>query len=281
MSIDKTSCKLKSKNLQVIVNKITEATERASKGEDGVQLPDNQESITKLINNMRTYLIKDISISEEAEKSTLFQIQSTCHPFTESLSKSLGELKEQLQEEFSNSEDITETLNKLPIKPQDELFKRVFGCGQQCPFCKVPCEAGGKEHEKHHAAVHRPQGLGRYRDVATKKLVETLCTTDVHSKCKFRNTETKYEWHPYKDYMDYYPDWLIPPDSTIEASDYWKYVLVQYNERFAQEYEAKPADVPEAWRRITKEQALKGLKDAFIINNIQHTILNIFKTKQH
>ncbi|XP_028421699.1 up-regulator of cell proliferation-like [Perca flavescens] len=265
MSKDKTLCKLKSKNLQVIVKKITEATERASKGEDGVLLPDNQESITQLIDNMRTYLIKDISISVEAEKTSLFQIQSTCHPFTKSLSKSLGELKEQLQEEFSNSEDITETLNKLPIKPQDELFKRMFGCGQQCPFCKVPCEAGGKEHEKHHAAVHRPQGLGRYRHVDTEKLVPTLCTTSVHSDRKFRNTETKGEWHPYKNYTTYYPDWHIPPDSTFEASDYWKYVLVQYNERFAQEYKAKPADVPEAWRRITKEQALKGLKDAFNI----------------
>ncbi|KAE8297764.1 Interferon-induced very large GTPase 1 Very large-inducible GTPase-1 [Larimichthys crocea] len=57
----------------------------------------------------------------------------------------------------------------------------------------------------------------------------------------------------------------VDTDRTIEASDYWKFVLVQYNDRFAQEYKAKPADVPEAWRTITKEQALKGLKDAFNI----------------
>ncbi|KAM9366757.1 interferon-induced very large GTPase 1-like, partial [Symphorus nematophorus] len=265
MSEDKTLYKLKKNNLQVIVKKITEATQKASKGEDGVLLPDNKESITELINNMRKYLIKDISISEEAEKTTLFQIQSTCHPFTKSLMKSLSELKEQLQEEFSNSENITETLNKLPIKPQDELFKRVFGCGQQCPFCKVPCEAGGKKHEKHHAAVHRPKGLGRYRYDETEKLSETLCTTAVHSERKFRNTDTEWKDHPYKEYTKYYPDWLIPPDRTLEASDYWKYVLVQYNDRFAEEYKAKPADVPDAWRSITKEQALKGLKEAFNI----------------
>ena len=265
MSEDKTLSKLKNKTLQVIVQKITEATKKASKGEDGVQLPDNQENITVLINNMRKYLIKDISISEEAEKTTLFKIQSTCHPFTKCLIKSLSDLNEQLQKEFSNSDNITETLNKLPLKPQDELFKRVFGCGLQCPFCKVPCEAGGKEHTKHHAAVHRPQGLGMYSNEDTEKLVETLCTTDVHSEQKFKNTDTKWEWHPYKEYTTYYPDWHIPPDSSIEASDYWKYVLVKYNDRFAQEYKAKPADVPEAWRRITKEQALKGLKDAFNI----------------
>ncbi|XP_045889041.1 up-regulator of cell proliferation-like [Micropterus dolomieu] len=265
MSEDQTLCKLKKKNLQVIVDKITEATERASKGEDGDLLPDNKESITELISNMRKYLIKDVSISAEAEKTTLFQIQSTCHPFTKSLVKSLSELKEELQEEFSSSEDITETLNNLPINPQDELFKRVFGCGRQCPFCKVPCEAGGKDHRQHHAAVHRPQALGGYRIIDTQKLVERLCTTNVHGERKFRNTDTKGEWHPYQQYTTYYPDWHIPPDPSIEASDYWKYVLVKYNDRFAKEFKAKPADVPEAWRRITKEQALKGLKDAFNI----------------
>uniref|UniRef100_A0A3B4W8V3 VLIG-type G domain-containing protein n=1 Tax=Seriola lalandi dorsalis TaxID=1841481 RepID=A0A3B4W8V3_SERLL len=239
VSEDDTLCKLKNNNLQVIVDKMKQAIQQASKGEGGVLLPDNTESITELINNMRKYLIKDISISVEAEKTTLFQIQSTCDPFINSLKISIDDLKDQLHEEFSNSGNITETLNKLPVKPQDELFKRVFGCRRQCPFCKVPCEAGGKEHKKHHAAVHRPQGLGRYRNIDTQKLVATLCTTDVHSEGKFRNADTNWEPHPYKDYTTYYPDWHIPPDNTIEASDYWKYVLVQYNDRFAQRYQAK------------------------------------------
>nr|XP_020458321.1 up-regulator of cell proliferation-like [Monopterus albus] len=263
MSENKTLYNLKNKSLQVIVHKITEALEQASKGEDGILLPDNTESINELMKNMRKYLLKDISISVEAEKSTLFQIQSTCHPFTNSLKISIDGLEKQLQEEFPTSEKIMKTLNKLPVKPQDELFKRIFGCGQQCPFCKVPCEAGGKEHRQHHAAVHRPQGLGEYRNIDTQELVEVLCTTDVYGQQTFRNTDTKWEPHPYKDYTTYYPNWRIPPDPTIEASDYWKYVLNKYNDRFAQEYKAKPAVVPEAWKRITKEQALKGLKDAF------------------
>ncbi|XP_067451645.1 up-regulator of cell proliferation-like [Thunnus thynnus] len=272
MSKNKTLCKLKQENLKVIVDKITAALEQATaaleqatKGPDGVQLPDNKESITKLISKMRKYLIKDISISEEDEKTTLFQIKSTCHPFINSLKMSIEDLKEQLQEEFSKSENITETLNKLPIKPQEELFKRVFGCGKQCPFCKVPCEAGGKDHKQHHAAVHRPQGLGGYSYEDSDKLDATLCTTDVQSETTFKSLDTNWEPHPYKDYTKYYPDWLIPPDPSIEASDYWKFVLVKYNDRFAQEYKAKQADVPEAWRRIAKEQALKGLKDAFNI----------------
>ncbi|XP_053284207.1 interferon-induced very large GTPase 1-like [Pleuronectes platessa] len=175
----------------------------------------------------------------------------------------MKELKNQLKEEFSKSDDITETLNKLPIKPQDQLFKRVFGCGRQCPFCKAPCEAGGTEHKMHHAAIHRPQGLGNFKYESSEKLVDSLCTTEVQGDRSFRNADTKGEWLPYKDYNKYYPDWIIPPDPTPEASDYWKYVLVKYNDRFAETYKAEPADVPEAWRRLTKEQALTGLRDAF------------------
>ncbi|KAM4602966.1 up-regulator of cell proliferation-like [Polymixia lowei] len=263
MSEQKTLCKLKINNLEVILHKTTDVIKQASTGEDGLLLPDNNESITVFINNLRSYLVKDISISMEAVKRALFQIRSTCHPFTKSLTESLNDLRDQLQEEFSNFEDIDETLNNLPIKPQDELFKRVFGCGQQCPFCKVPCEAGGKDHRQHHAAVHRPKGLGTYRNEYGQKLNVTLCTTDVQSDKVFRNIKTNYKFHPYKKYHTYYPDWNIPPDRSIESSDYWKYVLVQYNDGFAQEYKCKPADIPEGWRRITKEQALKGLKDAF------------------
>lgn len=263
MSDDKTLCKLKTKSLKTIMTKITKAIQKASKGADGKMLPDDKESISKLINNMREYLKKDISISEGAEKTSLFQLQSTIKPFTESLMKSLGETEKKLEKEFSTSENITETLNKLPTKPQDELFKQLFGCGRQCPFCKVPCEAGGKGHTEHHATVHRPKGLGGCRNEESEKLVETLCTTSVHSEHRFRNTDTDWAWHPYNDYKTFYPDWLIPPDRTIEASDYWKYILVKYNDSFAAEYEAKPADVPDAWKSITKKQALKGLKEAF------------------
>ncbi|XP_069383510.1 up-regulator of cell proliferation-like [Paralichthys olivaceus] len=273
MSADKTLCKLKNNNLQVIDKKISEAIDRAAKEEDGGLLPDNKESITKLISNMHKYLIKDILVSVEAEKATLFQIQSSCHSFISCLKISMKDLTDQLEEEFSNSDDITETLNKLPIKPQDELFKRVFGCGQQCPFCYAPCEAGGTEHKQHHAAIHWPQGLGRVKCESSRRLVNSLCTTDVHSDREFRNSDTKGEWRPYKDYTDYYPDWIIPPDPTIEASDYWKYVLVRYNDRFAEEYKVKPAEVPEAWKRLTKEQALKGLTDAFNMKNMYDTKL--------
>nr|XP_061819870.1 up-regulator of cell proliferation-like isoform X2 [Nerophis lumbriciformis] len=257
---DNTLCDLKQKHLEVVVTKILNAIKESLK-----KLSDDNDNVPELVSIMRTYLSKDLVILEDTEKRTLFQIKSTCQSFTQCFVASLSKLKETLNEEFSYIEDVPETLSKLAIKPQDELFKKVFGCGHQCPFCKIPCEAGGKEHKTHHAAVHRPQGLGQYRNSINEVLTEDLCPNDVHGAAEFQHPDNPEVWVPYRDYSTIYPDWHIPPDPTMESSDYWKFVLVHYNERFAKEYLAKPAKVPEAWKKITREKALKGLKDSFNI----------------
>uniref|UniRef100_A0A3Q2CTZ9 Up-regulator of cell proliferation-like n=2 Tax=Cyprinodon variegatus TaxID=28743 RepID=A0A3Q2CTZ9_CYPVA len=262
---NKTLSKLKSRKLKIIFDKIAEGIETVSKTPGGVPLPDDKESTKELIKNLRNFLVKDISIPVEAEKFIFFKIQSTSHPFINSLNMALENLTTQMQEEYQKAEGFTETLRKLTVKPQDELFKRVFGCGHQCPFCETPCEAGGKDHKLHSAAIHRPRGLSGYHNVYHKKLKNSPCTTAVQSNSTFRNGDTQWKFHPYKEYTTYYPNWHIPPDSTIEASDYWKYVLVRYNAQFAEQYGVEPAAVPDAWKGISQEQALKGLKDAFNI----------------
>ncbi|KAK2913568.1 hypothetical protein Q8A67_001967 [Cirrhinus molitorella] len=180
------------------------------------------------------------------------------------LTKSVEEIEQTLQEQLKKI-NIKQKLSKLKMKPQDELFKRVFGCGKQCPFCKTPCEAGGEAHSEHCASVHRPQGLGFYINESDKKLVTDICSTDVHSEQKFKCFETNYEYHPYKKYREIFPDWHIPADVSIQASDYWKYVMARFNTKFAEEYNARPADIPFAWKLIKKEQAEKSLKESFSI----------------
>ncbi|XP_036423981.1 up-regulator of cell proliferation-like [Colossoma macropomum] len=257
--------KLKMKKLDNVFEKIMKAVEASKHGEDGLPLSDDAESTRKLIQNFCTALSKIISVPRDAVEGVLFQNTSCCSSFTKSLCECLDDMKRQLAEEISRSSDIVETLNSVLVKPQDELFKRVFGCGKQCPFCKVPCDAGTKKHQNHHAAVHRPQGLGTYRDLETNILCEEICTSSVHGNGAFLNHETNFEPHPYKQYHTYYPNWTIPPDSSIEASDYWKFVLVTFNNEFAERYKAKPAVYPEAWNRLTKDQALISLKSAFNI----------------
>ncbi|KAB5561974.1 hypothetical protein PHYPO_G00012640 [Pangasianodon hypophthalmus] len=253
--------KLKKKKLEIIIKKITEAVETCKHEDNRSPLPNNAEGTTILIQNLCKAMSHVISISMNTVERVLFQNTSCCDPFSKSLYECIDDLKQQIEKEIST--DITETLKNVSVKPQDELFKRVFGCGVQCPFCKTPCEAGGKKHKLHHAAVHRPQGLCTYRNLVTNILCEEICTSSVHGKGTFQNRETDFQPHPYKDYQKYYPDWHIAPDMSIEASDYWKYVLVTFNKQFAERYKALPAVYPDVWNGITKEQALISLKHVF------------------
>ncbi|XP_053114757.1 up-regulator of cell proliferation-like [Hemicordylus capensis] len=174
----------------------------------------------------------------------------------------LPDLKKEILSAF-DSLDLESKLSQLPVKLQDEIFKREFGCGQQCPFCKVPCEAGGSAHKEHFAAVHRPQGLGGYKHPETKNLFYGLCSSYVASKMSFESVDTKWKRHPYMDYHAYYSDWSIQPDPSTNASDYWKFIFKEFNHDFAKHYHAKPADLPEDWKMITREHALKALKEIY------------------
>ncbi|XP_053708873.1 up-regulator of cell proliferation-like [Synchiropus splendidus] len=256
--LQETLLKLQSNMLHIIVEKIRRVIEEAVRNS-----PDDNENITELVDGIRRSLMKDVSISEEAVRRSLSQIKSTSHQFGKMVLESLSKMTESFHTDFLKPEDVTETLNQLPVKPEDELFKRVFGCGHQCPFCKVPCEAGGKDHKKHHASIHLPQAFGTYRERDSQILMDTICTTSVTTGSMFRSQETREEFVPYTRYAEYYPDWNIPPDASIQASDYWKHLLVKYNQQLAQEFDAKPAKIPELWKEITEEKALKGLREAF------------------
>ncbi|KAK9520875.1 hypothetical protein VZT92_020734 [Zoarces viviparus] len=69
-----------------------------------------------------------------------------------------------------------------------------------------------------------------------------------------------------RDLHSLYPDRSISPEdpNSQMPSVYWRYVLARFNERFAKEYEQEPAEVPEEWEKITKEEALYSLRKGFL-----------------
>ncbi|KAM3917678.1 up-regulator of cell proliferation-like [Leptodactylus fuscus] len=203
-------------------------------------------------------LKKDLVISQNNMSVVTFENSSNPQQFFQYVLSFLSDIKEKVKNEIK-ALNIQELLSAVTVKPQDELFKKVFGCGKQCPFCKVPCEAGGTDHKEHFASIHRPQGLGRYRSVTTQILCHEVCTTDVVTERQFQCHDTNWECHPYKEYRTIYPDWKIQPDPSIEASVYWKYVLKEFNKQFAEDFKAKEAELPEDWYKITKEQALQSV----------------------
>ncbi|XP_076843538.1 interferon-induced very large GTPase 1-like isoform X2 [Brachyhypopomus gauderio] len=223
-----------------------------------------ENGIKGFINNICIKLGQKLIIPKDALETVTVFTRANTEPFVHWLKKSVEEMEESLKAKFKEG-DIQSKLRKLKVKPQDELFKRVFGCGVQCPFCKAPCEAGGQEHTDHCASIHRPQGLGQYRWVHSNVLLTDICSTSVNSETQFKCLETGYQYHPYKKYREIFPNWHIPADPSIQAADYWKYVMANFNEQFAKKYNAKSADIPPAWKNITKQKAEKSLEESFIV----------------
>ncbi|XP_040295915.1 interferon-induced very large GTPase 1-like [Bufo bufo] len=216
-------------------------------------------SLTEFLVQFCNIFEKELVISKNDMKAVLFQSNLNVKQFAKDVKLYLHHLQDEIQKEL-NTKSIETTLSHLTLKPQEELFRKVIGCGMKCPFCKAPCEAGGADHKEHFASLHRPTGLGRYEDEQTKALDHSICSTNVISNKTFKNEDTGWKPHPYKDYRTYYPDWAIYPDMTANSSNYWKFVLKEFNDSFAQIYGKKTAKIPEDWFKISCHEALTSLR---------------------
>ncbi|XP_061106739.1 up-regulator of cell proliferation-like [Conger conger] len=221
------------------------------------------QNIQQFIQDICSDLQKELVIPKDPLRAVLALNTAKPEDFSWCLEVLVDEMEQDLTAEFQKGGDVRARLTSLPFQPQKELFNRVFGCGRQCPLCKAPCEAGGKSHTEHFASIHRPQGIGGYRQIGSCKLVCDICSTDVASEKNFRSPETEWKLHPYKEYQSIFPDWRIQPDTSIQASDYWKYVFKKFKEQFAEEYKAQPADIPPQWGDITQDQAMENLEESF------------------
>ncbi|XP_067281131.1 interferon-induced very large GTPase 1-like [Pseudorasbora parva] len=251
--------KLEMKHLNTIVSHLKTAIENAK------SMTNNS---CNFVANVFKCLDKELVIPIDNLSATLALNNSDPAEFTDCLKSSIDKMHQALANQLHGEGDLRAKITKLSVnRPQKVLFNRVFGCGKKCPFCKAPCEAGGKEHTEHFASVHRPQGIGYYSWDKTNKLIPDICSSLLASELSFRCNETGQQWHPYKEYRQIYPDWRIQPDSSIEATDFWKYISAKYNTKFAKRYNLKPADIPADWYKITVQQANKCLEDTFLMNS--------------
>ena len=169
-------------------------------------------------------------------------------------------------------ESIIETINswnviqKLEDKGLTEfLFSEVVGCSARCPFCRVPCDAhsGGKTQGNHSAILHRPQGLGSYRDDESNCLVPRDCCSSVASNQMFSCSDTDGIFQPYKEYHKWYPDWTIHGNTDPDVEKYWKWVFAQHNRKFAHYYSANPAEIPQQWYQYRTQDIIKDVEDNY------------------
>ncbi|XP_043405217.1 interferon-induced very large GTPase 1-like isoform X6 [Chelonia mydas] len=245
---------IEKKILSPVINKVREALKGTSVRE--------KNTVSDFLDSVCKELQKDLVISRDNLVGIRFINTASAKQLSNFIPTLLPALEHQILAELKKIK-VEPKLSNLSLNPVAEIFKQVFGCGKQCPFCKVPCEAGAPSHKQHFASVHRPKGLGQYRSMCNEKLVYDICSSAVVGNGTFENSDTKWIAHPYKEYLDYYPDWSIQPDPSIEASSYWKFVFQKFNREFAKQYNALPADLPEDWGTITEDQALESIKQIF------------------
>ncbi|XP_065435556.1 up-regulator of cell proliferation-like isoform X1 [Chrysemys picta bellii] len=237
--------------LSTVIKKIRDALE-------------NSKTQTDFLGSFFKYLQRDLVISRDRLARIQLINTTTPNQFPIAVQDFLPALEQAILSQFKDL-DVESKFSILSLKPQEEIFKHVFGCGKCCPFCKVPCEAEGTDHKIHFASVHRPQGLMKPKRVFLPCLAHG----------------------PKLDYSPCYSGWLIrdshihigyrhcfcednsvlpcraPADSGYKTSNYWKFVFKAFNQQFAREYGTKPADLPGDWDNVTQEQALKSLEEAF------------------
>ncbi|XP_051519619.1 interferon-induced very large GTPase 1-like [Myxocyprinus asiaticus] len=256
--------KLEMKHLKIITNKLKEAVEGAQRVANNWKGNGEDANTCNFVNNVFERLNKELVIPNDVLNATLALNNSNPAEFADCLKSSIDKMFFSLADELWRHMDVRAKLASLPLNlPQAELFSRVFGCGKRCPFCSAPCEAGGKRHMEHFASVHRPQGIGRYRWIESEMLIPDICSSLVASEQKFRCKDTGYQFYPFKEYRKFYPDWKIQSDASIEATDFWKYIFARYNTKFAEKYNAKPANVPVSWHKISASQAKRSLEETF------------------
>ncbi|XP_035247505.1 up-regulator of cell proliferation-like [Anguilla anguilla] len=264
VSEDDSLRKIEIKHLKVMIKRLKKAIEKAEmKAKEIVtEKGEADQNIQQFIQDICSDL-QELAIPEDPLRAILTLNTAKPEDFSQCLKVLVDEMESSFTAEPQRGEDVITRLTSLPFQPQKVLCNRMIGCGRQCPFCKAPCEAGGKKHTVHFASIHRPQGIGRFRYDDSGKLMIDICSSCVASEGVFRLSETEGKWHLYKDYQSIYPDWRIQPNSSIQASDYWKYVFNRLNGQLADLYEAKPADIPSLWRDITQDQAMKSLEESF------------------
>ncbi|KAM4632434.1 up-regulator of cell proliferation-like [Discoglossus pictus] len=240
--------------LQSLIRKI-----RAALKDPTVQRCD---SITDFLENFCTVLIEYLVISQNAMNVIVFQNTSNISQFSADIDSYLTQMEGKIWSSMKalSTESV---LSSLQLKPQNELFKKVIGCGKKCPFCYAPCEAEGAKHKEHFASAHRPKGLAQATVDETNSLCSSTCSNDIICNSMFANIDTGGEWHPFKDYRKIYPNWIIYPERNMDASNYWKFVLKEFNNQFAQHFNAKPANISKEWQNLTENHAFYSLKQMY------------------
>nr|XP_054761540.1 interferon-induced very large GTPase 1-like [Lytechinus pictus] len=200
----------------------------------------------------------------------------------------LGNIQANLEEAFANETKHSVDWDGPP--PSQQILEKIWGCPEQCPFCKEPCADTTPDHydlsgRSHMCVQHRPKGIGGIRwkedcnidgvSHCKGQLLYETCNYDIQRNVTFNCAASGYkcrdsgkcsatgeeeEFHECKEYKTYMPDWDIAPIPTNDVSRYWMWFMANYQHQLKDMHHAKLPDIPDGWTKITKAEALADLR---------------------
>lgn len=162
------------------------------------------------------------------------------------------------------------SVNWNGCNPYQQIFERLWGCEERCPFCCEPCQKTAKDHDGSHSCVqHRPDGVSGWRWSKTQILSLDTCDANVASsettfscnKNRFSCQEDRnHDTHKFRNYKTYNPSWNIPPDNNLSESKYWAWYVCKFEEQIKSRYDVKYPTLSDDWKEITKDDAIQSLR---------------------
>ncbi|XP_066526975.1 interferon-induced very large GTPase 1-like [Hoplias malabaricus] len=247
LQILKNAVKIKEKNVIIAIQKATQETKQR-KGDVNEWLKSFEEELGYWMH----FTVKDlIATNSEENMDTEF--------FGKLINESLQTIVTDLTNDFNSVHSVrTDMFRK---SPEDILMEQLCGCWVQCPFCAATCTNTLENHDGDHSVpFHRPQGINGLEWYKTDPCID-FCTRLVASNCSFVLPDGRHI--PYKRYREAGPEyahWSITPDESKQS--YWKWVVCRFQKDLEKHYGGKfqgRGQIPEDWRRITKEEAIRSL----------------------
>ncbi|XP_056342763.1 interferon-induced very large GTPase 1-like [Oenanthe melanoleuca] len=219
---------------------------------------DRQDKISLWLDEFCRELAEVINLPRSELKGIEHQEVTDIEFLSSAMAESLFDLRDRLMKELADA-----NMSSFSRQPHTILAEHFSGCWEQCPFCGAVCSNTMLNHDGDHQLVfHRPQALTGFKWEGTDHLVIDICSNLVASNCRFRFHGGP--WFPYKTYRDAGPPvstWNILPDSSMQA--YWKWFVSRFRthleDLFNKKFQGK-GEIPEAWQRITKQEALSELE---------------------
>ncbi|XP_063278775.1 interferon-induced very large GTPase 1-like [Prinia subflava] len=218
---------------------------------------DREDKVSLWLDEFCRELTEVISLPRSDLKGLEHQEVTDIEFLSSAVVENLAALRDRLKKEFADAD-----LSSFSRQPHTILAEHFSGCWEQCPFCGAVCTNTMQGHDGDHQRVfHRPRAFVGAKWRKTDHLVIDICSSLVASDGFFKVADSKYI--PYKTYRDagtHFSSWSILPDSSMQA--YWKWFVSHFRTQLEALYNGKfqgKGEIPEAWQRISKEEALSEL----------------------